>query len=229
MRRNSLCLMLLFVVMAIGCDDGELVQLQRDVKDLQSRVTTLETWCNTANTQICALQGLVTALEQKDFVTGVTPIVENSKEVGYTISFSKSGPITIRHGEKGTDGITPVIGVKQDTDGNYYWTVKTGDAAPDWMLDVSGNKISTTGADGHSPVISIAEFEECFYWKIDGEWLLDNGKKVPVTGEQGDAIFAENGIDYTTDSANVIFTLADGTTKITLPKSSFVTVGFDSY
>lgn len=58
MRRNSLCLMLLFVVMAIGCDDGELVQLQRDVKDLQSRVTTLETWCNTANTQICALQGL---------------------------------------------------------------------------------------------------------------------------------------------------------------------------
>lgn len=100
MRRNSLCLMLLFVVMAIGCDDGELVQLQRDVKDLQSRVTTLETWCNTANTQICALQGLVTALEQKDFVTGVTPIVENSKEVGYTISFSKSGPITIRHGEK---------------------------------------------------------------------------------------------------------------------------------
>jgi hypothetical protein len=83
MRRNSLCLMLLFVVMAIGCDDGELVQLQRDVKDLQSRVTTLETWCNTANTQICALQGLVTALEQKDFVTGVTPIVENSKEVGY--------------------------------------------------------------------------------------------------------------------------------------------------
>ena len=235
MRRNSLCLMLLFVVMAIGCDDGELVQLQRDVKDLQSRVTTLETWCNTANTQICALQGLVTALEQKDFVTGVTPIVENSKEVGYTISFSKSGPITIRHGEKGvdgekgTDGITPVIGVKQDTDGNYYWTVKTGDAAPDWMLDASGNKISTTGADGHSPVISIAEFEECFYWKIDGEWLLDNGKKVPVTGEQGDAIFAENGIDYTTDSANVIFTLADGTTKITLPKSSFVTVGFDSY
>ena len=137
MRRNSLCLMLLFVVMAIGCDDGELVQLQRDVKDLQSRVTTLETWCNTANTQICALQGLVTALEQKDFVTGVTPIVENSKEVGYTISFSKSGPVTIRHGEKGvdgekgTDGITPVIGVKQDTDGNYYWTVKTGDAAPD--------------------------------------------------------------------------------------------------
>lgn len=235
MRRNSLCLMLLFVVMAIGCDDGELVQLQRDVKDLQSRVTTLETWCNTANTQICALQGLVTALEQKDFVTGVTPIVENSKEVGYTISFSKSGPITIRHGEKGekgengADGVTPVIGVKQDVDGNYYWTVKMGDAAPTWMVDASGNKISTTGADGHSPIISIAEFEECFYWKIDGEWLLDNGKKVPVTGEQGDAIFAENGIDYTTDSANVIFTLADGTTKITLPKSSFVTVGFDSY
>lgn len=226
MKRISLCLTLLLAVMIIGCDDGELAQLQKDVTDLKSRVETLETWCNTANTQICALQGLVTALEQNDYVTGVTPIVENSKEVGYTISFSKSNPVTIRNGEKGVDGVTPVIGVKQDTDENYYWTVKIGDAEPVWMKDIAGNKIRTTGS---SPILSVAEFEGQFYWKIDDQWMLNNGQKVPVTGEQGDAIFAENGIDYQSDPENVIFTLADGVTKITLPKTTFVTIGFDSY
>lgn len=50
MRRISLYLMLLLAVMIIGCDDGELAQLQKDVTDLKSRVETLETWCNTANT-----------------------------------------------------------------------------------------------------------------------------------------------------------------------------------
>lgn len=226
MKRISLYLMLLLAAMIIGCDDGELAQLQKDVTDLKSRVETLETWCNTANTQICALRGLVTALEQNDYVTGVTPVVENSKEVGYTISFSKSNPITIRHGEKGADGVTPVIGVKQDADENYYWTVKIGDAEPVWMKDAAGNKIRTTG---DSPILSVAEFEGQFYWKIDDKWMLNNGQKVPVTGEQGDAIFAENGIDYQSDPENVVFTLADGVTKITLPKTTFVTVGFDSY
>lgn len=226
MRRISLYLMLLLAAMIIGCDDGELAQLQKDVTDLKSRVETLETWCNTTNTQICALRGLVTALEQNDYVTGVTPVVENSKEVGYTISFSKSNPITIRHGEKGADGVTPVIGVKQDTDENYYWTVKMGDAEPVWMKDAAGNKIRTTG---NSPILSVAEFEGQFYWKIDDKWMLNNGQKVPVTGEQGDAIFAENGIDYQSDPENIVFTLADGVTKITLPKTTFVTVGFDSY
>lgn len=226
MKRINFCFTLLLAVMIIGCDDGELVQLQKDVTDLKSRVETLETWCNTANTQICALQGLVTALEQNDYVTGVTPIVENSKEVGYTISFSKSNPVTIRNGEKGADGVTPVIGVKQDTDENYYWTVKIGDAEPVWMKDTAGNKIRTTG---NSPILSVAEFEGQFYWKIDDQWMLNNGQKVPVTGEQGDAIFAENGIDYQSDPENVIFTLADGVTKITLPKTTFVTIGFDSY
>lgn len=40
--------------------------------------------------------------------------------------------------------------------------------------------------------------------------------------------FCKDGIDYTSDLDNVIFTLADGT-KITLPRTSALTVGFESY
>lgn len=46
-------------------------------------------------------------------------------------------------GEKGDDGYTPVIGVRQDTDGVYYWTLDG-----DWLKDDSGNKVKAVGTDG---------------------------------------------------------------------------------
>lgn len=52
--------------------------------------------------------------------------MKDGKEIGYTITFSKSNPITIYHGkdgQDGEDGTTPTIGVKQDADGVYYWTL----------------------------------------------------------------------------------------------------------
>ena len=132
--------LLLVVALAMfGCgDDYDDTALKNDISDLKSRVEKLESWCSTANTQISALQGLVSALQENDYVTGVNPIMEGAKEVGYTITFAKAKPITIlngKDGENGTDGITPIISVKQDTDGQYYWTVTTGEADPVWMTD----------------------------------------------------------------------------------------------
>lgn len=227
MRKIKQFALLLLAVMAVfGCSKYDDTELRNDVNNLKSRVEKLETWCNTANGQISALQGLVTALEQKDFITGVTPIMEGAKEVGYTITFTKSDPITIRNG---VDGEAPVVGVKQHTDDKYYWTVKVGDGDTEWLTDdgtPTGNKIPTTG---EAPEIGVAVFEGVLYWQLDGKWMLQDGKKVPVTGEQGDSIFAEDGIDYETDPDNVTFTLADGVTTITLPRTNGVTVGFDSY
>lgn len=259
MKKLGLYLILWLAVAAAGChDEYDDSDLRSRVEDLASRVERLETWCNTVNGQISALQGLVSALENNDYVTGITPIMEGTKEVGYTITFTKSGPVTILHGrdgakgDKGDPGITPVIGVKQDTDGLYYWTVQVGQGEAAWLLDDSGNKVPTTGdkgeagtpgvpgqpgSAGHSPRIGVAEFDGELYWQIDGEWLLHEDRKVPATGAagatgpagaNGDSIFAEDGVD-TSDPENVIFTLADGVTKITLPRAATVTVGFDSY
>ena len=123
------------------------------VDNLENRVAKLEELCKQMNTNISSLQTIVTALQKNDYVTNVTPIMQNGKEVGYTITFSKSNPITIYHGkdgqngtdgedgkpgvdgEDGKNGHTPVIGVKQDTDGSYYWTLDG-----DWLTDDSGNK-----------------------------------------------------------------------------------------
>ena len=245
---NPFLLSLLMAIALISCgDDYDDTALRNDVNDLKSRVEQLESWCSTANSQISALQGLVSALQENDYVTGVSPVVDptTGEETGYTIAFSKSSPITIMHGkdgDDGKDGNTPIIGVQQADDGKYYWTVKTGEAAPAWLTDAEGNKIRTTGDDGAKPVISVDTADGRLYWKIDGEWLLDSdGKKVPATGEkgatgstgpqgpqgpQGDAVFAAKGVDLT-DPAFVTFTLAGGKTTFTVARTAPLTMGKD--
>ena len=116
--------------------------------------------CGQMNANIEALQTIVDALMNNDYVTGVTPIYDGLKEVGYVLTFSMSGSVTIYHGKDGADGSNgqdgapgadgndghiPVIGVAKDTDGVYYWTV---DGA--WLLDENGQKIPTTGKDGQN-------------------------------------------------------------------------------
>ena len=252
--------LLLVMAMAVfGCSkDYDDTGLKQDISDLQSRVEKLETWCGTVNTQISALQGLVTALEAKDYVTGVTPVVEGSVTIGYTIAFTKSDPVTILHGtngKDGSDGITPTIGVKADTDGLYYWTIKLGDGEVGWLYAADGKtKIRTTGdkgtdgtngTNGVTPTISVDTFEGALYWKVNGVWMESNGQKVPATGSkgdkgdkgdagvagsagaQGDSVFKKDGIDLT-DPDNVTFTLADGVTKITFPRTSAIKI-FDSF
>lgn len=199
-------------------DDYDDSELRGDIENLDSRITALEEWQKSVNTDIRSLQSLVEALEDKDYVTAVTPLEDGT---GYVISFLKSGNVTIKHGEKGEDGTTPVISVKQDSDGKHYWTVNG-----EWLLD-NGNKMPVTGEKGDKGDKGVSGSDGLTpYIGDNGNWWIgtsDTGVKA-----QGDAIFAKDGIDYTSDLDNVIFTLADGT-KITLPRTSALTVGFESY
>lgn len=217
-------------------DDYDDSELRGDIENLDSRITALEEWQKSVNTDIRSLQSLVEALEDKDYVTAVTPLEDGT---GYVISFLKSGNVTIKNGE---DGTTPVISVKQDSDGKHYWTVNG-----EWLLD-NGNKMPVTGekgdkgdngdkgADSIAPQVRINK--DTNLWEIStdgGKTWTSTGIKATgdkgntgAQGPQGDAIFAKDGIDYTSDLDNVIFTLVDGT-KITLPRTSALTVGFKSY
>ena len=162
MKKSILYFLTAIMLFAVSCsesyDDSALVGR---VDNLENRVAKLEELCKQMNTNISSLQSLVTALQNNDYVTGVTPITKNGETIGYTITFTKSQPITIYHGEDGKDGQngtdgkdgvngtdgqdghTPIIGVKQDTDGIYYWTLDG-----DWLLDDAGNKIKAQGTDG---------------------------------------------------------------------------------
>lgn len=174
----------------------------------------LQRLCNETNTNLSALQTIVTALQNNDYITSVDPLTENGKVVGYTIKFAKSNPIVIYNGKDGTDGIdgnTPVIGVKKDGDGIYYWTLD-GE-----FIIVDGQKIKaqgTDGSDGADGVTPKLEIREGYWWISydNGTNWTQLGKATGEDGKDADSI------KITQDENNVYFELADGTV-ITISKT----------
>ena len=108
-----------------------------------ARIAALETWQAETNTNIQALQ---TLLSTTDYITAVTPVVQDGVEVGFTISFLNTPAITIYHGtkgDKGDKGDTPQIGAAQADDGNWYWTLNG-----ELLTDADGNPIQANGTKG---------------------------------------------------------------------------------
>ncbi len=233
---------MLFVA-SCGGDDYDDTALRNELTDLANRVAKLEQLCQQMNTNISSLQTIVNALQQNDFITAVVPVTQGGKVIGYTITFSRSGAITIYHGNDGADGkdgSTPQISVKQDSDGIYYWTLNG-----EWLLDANGNKIQaegkdgadgsngTNGTDGITPQLKIEEG----YWYIsydNGSSWTQLGKAVGEDGADGsDGIDGSDGQDgdsifskVTQDDEFVYFYLSDGT-MITLPKHDKENIQFE--
>ena len=239
------CGLLLF-----GCGDKyDDSALRNDLNDLENRVTKLEELCKQMNTNISSLQKIVDALQDNLSISKVEQISD-----GYIIYFSDGSTATIKNGKDSGDA--PVIGVKQDTDGCYYWMLDG-----EWLTDEKGNKVKaqgtdgkdgvdgedgtngtdgkdgadgTNGKDGITPQLKIE----------NGRWMLsmDNGKTWTDIGQAtgADGTDGEDGIDgkdgtngifksVTEDNDNVYFTLEDDSV-ITIPKSdnSKFAIAFDT-
>ena len=207
---RSLAVAIATMMTFTGCyDDSDLQtrmdQAEADIAELQQLVKDI-------NTNISGLVTVVDALKNSDQITSVTPLSDGS---GYTITFSKSGTITIyngkngvdgtngTNGENGADGHTPQISVKLDSDGQYYWTVDG-----EYLTDAEGKKIPAT-AHIATPQIRINEgnfeisYNEGLTWEVIGN-----------AGASDDVVFKQV-ID---GPASVLFVLSDGT-QIEIPKT----------
>ena len=146
MRKIYAILPLACALTFTACDDYDDTALWEAVNGLEERIAALEQWQDETNNNIAALQKLLTT---NDMITSVTPVMMGEETIGYTISFLHSDPITIYHGEKGdkgedgADGSTPQIGLTQQEDGNWYWTLNGS-----LMKDSEGNPIRANGEDG---------------------------------------------------------------------------------
>lgn len=185
-------LTLTVILLMTGCrkdyDDSE---LWNNVNNLKSRIEKLETICNRLNTNIVSLQTIIEAIQKNDAIKDITTL---SNGEGYMISFTSGESITIFHGKDGVngtngkDGTTPNIGVKQDSDGIYYWTINGT-----WLLDSNNEKTKAVGVDGSNgkdgitPVINVKQDEDgMYYWTVNNVWLLDSdGNKIKAVGTDG--------------------------------------------
>ena len=227
-----------------SCGSYDDTPLWDKVNDHEDRITALEEQCTEMNSNIEALRALIEAMEGGNYITKVEPIEENGVVVGYTISFAEGDPITIYHGKDGKDGedgkdgangtgggAAPQIGIRQDTDGAYYWTLDG-----EWLFDDNGNKVKAVGEDGKdgkdgedgiTPELKI----ENDYWYIsydNGASWTELGKAKGEDGQDsqggqgGSSLFKS----VTQDDNYVYFTLSDNSV-ITIAKSVELSIEFD--
>lgn len=189
MKTRSIWLWVLLLVTAIsGCkyDDAD---LWNKVNSLDDRVTSLEGTVESLNQQTTSLQTLINGVQNRLYISSVT-----SNENGYTIEFSDGTVAAITNGTNGADGAdAPVISIKKDTDGKYYW-IQTIDGTEEWLVDDVGNKLPVSGEDAITPQLKV---------NANGFWLVsyDNGATfTEILDEAGNPVKAvgedgEDGID----------------------------------
>lgn len=210
-------ILLIFTMLAtlIGCGQYDDSELKSDINDLKSRMAALEKQCKNMNENLTSLQAIVDAIQKQDGIVSVTDLPDGQ---GYSVKFVSGKVIYLYNGKNGTDGVTPKISVRKDSDGIYYWTVDG-----DWLM-VDGKKVRAVGLDGKdgqsgndgkdavTPQLKI----ENGFWYISydngNSWIKlgkatgENGKDgqdgdgffKSVTVEDGYAVFVMNDSEQTT-------------------------------
>ena len=208
---------LLYIIIAVisvhSCSRYDDTWIIDELAEYESTLSRIEASCQTINQNIIALEDILTALQKNDFIKSVTAINENGKIKGYEFIFRDKGTVRLFFGEDGADGANganaqnpPLISVKQDSDGKWYWTIDDK-----WCTDNAGNKVPAISNDDVTPTIKIE----------DGYWLLsiDNGQTWEILsiakGADGDLMFS----DVSFDESFFYLTLRDNSV-IRIPKAS---------
>ena len=213
-------ILLIFTMLAtlIGCGQYDDSELKSDISDLKSRMAALEKQCKNMNENLTSLQAIVDAIQKQDGIVSVTDLPDGQ---GYSVKFVSGKVIYLYNGKNGTDGVTPKISVRKDSDGIYYWTVDG-----DWLI-VDGKKVRAVGLDGKdgqsgndgkdavTPQLKIVDgfwyisYDNGKYWTKLGKATGENGKDgqdgndgdvffKSVTVEDGYAVFVMNDSEQTT-------------------------------
>ena len=112
---------------------------QDEIDSLDIRVTRLENLVKTINSQIEALEVIVDALKDADYIDGVRETAD-----GYVINFKKHGPLEIKDGIDGKDAQSPDITIEEDpSTGDWYWKLNGV-----WLTGDDGKRVRANGKDG---------------------------------------------------------------------------------
>ncbi len=200
----------------VSCSSYDDTAIKDQIQDLDKRLSKVEKQIEQINDDIGSYLATVNALKNNDWIESVSQLEDGS---GYKIVFSKHGEITIvngANGKTGDNGHSPSIGVKEDSDGKYYWTVDG-----EFLLDESGNKISAT-AMVETPAVRLStdgkhyeiSFDGGASWKVVGD---------VVSEESVNTIFS----NVSDDGDIVTFFLTEGGT-IRIPKAQQFALNIDN-
>lgn len=188
MKRTALKFAFCAIALASLCSCTD--ELEADISALRNKVTDIEETVKTLSGNINSLQTLVSALENNVLIESVT----QNQRGDYIIEFSNNSSISIKNG---TDGVTPVVGVKFDEDlKGYYWTVNGN-----WMKDSNGKRVRATGS------VPRLKIEDGFWYYSFDDKLTWNPLRIESSGEDGRTVFSSINCS---DDYYVTFTLTNG-------------------
>lgn len=209
MRTKHGLLAAILAATAFSCSDNYDSALWETVNEHAERIEALESWQKEMESNLIALQQLVST---HDYITSVETVVEEGKEIGYTIRFGNAEPITIYNGTSAQMSVT------KGNDGQWYWTLDGETLTDEDGSPVPANGVTPQTANGtelaEQGVSNDAEGNpispEAVYVSVD-----EGNRWHPVA--EGGSIFQS--VD-TTNEDFVIFVLNDGKgTQIVIPRA----------
>ncbi len=189
-------------------------ELETRLSDVETRLAKVEEQVKELNSQVTLIRQLING---KYFIQSAAELPDGS---GYKLVLvDKDGNslektvLNGKDGADGEDGVSPTVGVKKDTDGNYYWTLNG-----EWLL-VGGEKVRANGVDGtdgkdgkDAPATQFKVENGKWYVKVgDGAWTYVGEAATLIQGPI--ASIDASGADV------VVITLTDNTV-LELPKAA---------
>lgn len=204
-----LLLVLMIVSSVIGCSFNEDPLLDR-LDDIKDRIAALQSRIDEANRQIEVL-GLLTS---GNVITSIEKNSDGSYSLTYLDNDNEEKTAVIAAREQLIN--VPVVGVRKDANGLYYWTVTAAGETKD--ITVGGESVP---AAGKAPVISV---DGQGYWTVNGERILDSEGN-PIEAADGSASIIKNVVKDA--DGNLSVTLGNGT-KITIPVHNSLNLSLSS-
>lgn len=210
MKKHIIILLSIISLLMTGCGGfirDEFIQMQQEIDALRSQIEPL-------NNSVSSVQAIVTEMADGGYVREISEISEDGR-TGYQLTFNTGKTIKLFNGVTGKDGKdadTPQLGMRQDNDGIWYWTLDGN-----WLDNGSGDKVRAAEKDGIVPAFKIEDGKIFLSTDKENSW-----KEVGVA-HKTEGLSIVSYTDVSTYKDRIILTLADGT-KLEIPRYQPISV-----
>lgn len=196
MKKILNIIILFAAVVFCGCSDFDDSELRGRIDGYKNRIEALKAKAEALGKQLADLSyltnGNVITTVSQDADGKYVVTYKDNKDVEHTVVLATMDDIVD----------VPIIGVKLDENGVYYWT-KCIDGEITWLTDDDGEKFPVSG---YTPTISV-DADGC--WTVDGVQILDaSGNPIKATTD-ATSVFRSAELD---GDGNFSLTLGDGST-----------------
>ncbi len=179
-RCNFIYWIVIICCIVVSCSKYDDSGLKSEIGRLQEKVSSIERLCKDYNDDLSAIRSLVQAAEGRDYIKNVEELPDSD---GYRITFTSGKTVEIHDGEDAI-GAAPIVGVKKDSDGCYYWTMDGK------FIERDGHRFKVEGEDGKNGCSPKVKIENDF-WYVSYDDGASWNKLDSITSYAGSSSFVQ--------------------------------------